>query len=580
MIKLEDYDYIYNTDDSINNNLSPIQNNILNNRLNKEYDYEKYLENSFDIFKDIKDLADIKLASELLLKHIQENKHILICSDLDCDGLTSAVMAYKSLTEVFQYSKEKISVIINRRKDGNSFNPKLVQRVKDLHKKKKIDLMISFDQGSRNEKEYQDFKSLEHPFKIIITDHHTIDYDNYPKSVDAFINPQRKDSKYTRNISGCTVGFLVMIYTYFLNKKNDLSVFYPIFPFPAISVISDVMSCKEPVNRYIYRIGVNELNKLQDNLFVTLRSILNIGGVFTDTDIKMKLAPFINAANRMGLEDLGYEMLATEDKDICRENAVVLEENNNIKKDLTKQITKEVLVELGQTVLDGGYAFKIHSTAAVNGIIAVKIGELKKVPTICFMESSGESLSGSCRAILKGFDLLECLNQIHQEDKELIIQYGGHKDACGVHIHKDKFERFKFLFYKKSKELIQSLNIDPRIRIDYFLKGNECYPDVWNEVLSLAPYGKDFEEPIFVSELTLNNVIIMGTFCRLSFFNKTGQILSGFYSFQDTLGLTIDNIKENLVRDKYLVSYTLNLSTYKGSYDFNFNFLKIDRIKK
>lgn len=577
--KLKQLDY----KDLDNLPLNKVQYTILKNRLPEEEDIIKYLYNDYDIFEDLDKLADITNAANLLLEHIKDkSKKILICSDLDCDGLTSATTLYRSLIDVFKVERDRVFVIINRRKDGNSFNPVLVSRVKEMWDKVKFDLMVISDQGSRNELQYQDFKKYtEDKMKIILTDHHHIEYEEYPYSVDCFINPQRVDSDYSRNVSGCTVAFLLMIKAYqLLTNSKDLSPFLPIFPFPAISVISDVMSCKEMVNRFIYKVGMRVINTYNNPNFVIYKKILEIPGIFTDNDIRMKLTSFINSANRMGIEDIGYSMLSTDDKEICYKSSIIVDDNNDLKKAEIKRITKEALEDLKDIPTDGGVVFKVSTDISVNGVIAARIGEIKKVPAICYIESDKEIISGSCRAIIKGFDLLECLAKINDENPGVIAQFGGHKDACGCSIYSDQFDLFKILFYKYSKEIISNLDVSSEIDLDMILPEDQITPDLVNSIRSLAPYGKDWNMPVFLSVFTLVSVIPMGGIARITFKRKSGGTISGFYNFSDNSGLTIDNIRQNLVRGgKYLVSYNLDITSYLKVYDFSLSIIKITPVK-
>lgn len=551
---------------------------IIISRKDEDKDILFYIKNTFDLFSNIKDLKDIELAADILIKHIKSNNKILICTDLDCDGMTSMVTSYRSL-ELLGVSKDRILTLVNRRKDGNSFNPTLTKRVIDLWNKEKYTLMFSCDQGSVNEPQYKEMKE-KCGFDIIITDHHQVQYDIYPNSVDAFINPQRNDSTYSKEISGCTVAFLVMVYTYYkLYNTKDISPFYKIFPYPAISIISDVMSCKEPVNRYIYRIGMNEINKLKSNNFRVYRSILNIPGIFTDNDIRMKLTPFINSANRMSIEDTGIDMLIADSKEECHRNAVIIADNNELKKQIVRTITKEALEDLDNIPTDGGIAFKITTDISINGLIAGKIGEVKKIPTICFIESDKDLITGSCRSNVKGFNLLECLGRIKDNHPNVIEQFGGHKDACGCSIYNKKFKEFKDLFYRYSKDMLTHLDTEDIIYVDEFIKETDITPDFINNIRAIAPFGKDWEEPVFLCKLVLQNVITFGNFCKLTFKRKCGGSLTGFYNFGDDMGLTIDNIKTILNRNQtYLVSFKLDISSYQGSYDFSLDFIKISEL--
>lgn len=571
-IDLKDYEY---------SNLTDIQKSIIIRRTDDK-DIDKYVYNDYDIFQDLIKLKDIDKAADLIIKHLNNKSNICICTDLDCDGMSSAYTLEKSLLRVFKHPKDKLFTVINRRKDGNGFNPILVNRIIDLHKEKKIDLMITGDHGSANEEQYKTFKQLENPFDIILTDHHQITVQEYPKSADVVINPQREDSTYDKNISGCTVAFLVMLYTYYkMYNKKDLEVFYPIIPYSAITVISDVMSCKSLLNRFIYKVGINQINKHNDLNFKVYKDILGISYNFNLKDIGIKLAPFINSANRMNSEDIGYSMLSSEEIENCRDNANKLSIINNNKKNIVKNITNDILFKLRDIPTDGGIVFKIPSTASVNGLIAAKIGEYKKIPAICFIDNNQDKLSGSCRSIIQGFNILECIEQIDKENPNVINQYGGHKEACGVNIDSKNFDIFKELFYKYSKKYIDSIDKSSLlIDVDFILKEEEITLDLIENIRSCGPYGKDWREPIILSRLNLSNVLILGSTCKLLFKRKYGGILEGFYQFgNDDLNLNIDNIKSILETNKsYMVFFTIDIVSYLKNLNININIVKIASI--
>jgi len=100
----------------------------------------------FDCVYDINNapvLTDEDKAEELLKETIQHNRSILVIADYDSDGLACAAIAYKALKR----KSTNFRVIHNKRIHGNGFNPVLVAKIKRIHDRKPIDLIITGDHG-------------------------------------------------------------------------------------------------------------------------------------------------------------------------------------------------------------------------------------------------------------------------------------------------------------------------------------------------------------------------------------------------------------------------------------------------
>ena len=545
-----------------------------------------YYTKDWDYNNENIDIKKLPEAAKMLLKHIDKESHIAIVSDSDCDGLTSAATTYRILRYVFKHPENKISVIINKRKNGNSFNPTLVSRVKDLHKHKPIDLMYSCDQGSLNGPEYKDFART-CAFDMIITDHHQVrDGFLYPKAPGlVFINPNDLDNKEleseSKGLSGCIVTLFTLMETYVLksdkDKKDvDYTIFYPYFDLPALSVISDVMPCDNKINRWVYKIGTNVFNKKDNIVGQAIKHALGIPGKIELSDIKMKITPLINSANRMDIEDMGYSLLVSNTFDSALREAKALIEYNKTKKNIIRELTKDLVKGLESIDCSDGVIVTIKDTAAVNGIIAGKIGSIKGVPTVCFIEKEG-TLSGSCRAIVPGFDLIELFTRISKQDPNVLSNFGGHKDACGIHVKSDYLEVFQGLFFQNVHDMLQDLPKDQKICIDKLIKEEDFDIDLLSKQNALVPYGKNFKEPVYLSILYIKQVISFGDIAKVVFKRKNGGTIYGFYNFGMSDEITIHNIKNVLQNDvKCLVSFSADLGSYANAYDINLNIIKID----
>lgn len=560
-------------------NLTDLQKRIILNRDTNPDNLLKYVTNSIDIYKDLTKLKYIAEASDLLIRHLDKKSHILICTDSDTDGLTSAVMCYRSLRDVFDHPENRISVLVNRRRDGNGFNNTLVNRILNLNKTKKIDLLIALDHGSSDKASYDIIKANSQ-MELLITDHHQVPIDNYPSNVEILLNPQIVDSKYSRNISGCTVGFLLMLYTYYkkYNKKN-IDIFNNIIMYPALSVISDVMSCKDMINRYIYTKGLKEINKFKDNdPFLGLRDSLGVSTTFNLNDVRLKLSPLINAANRTATEDLGYSVLNSYDYQEALKYIEDLVELNNVKKGIVNEATKEILDELRTTEIKNTIVVRANTNLTVNGVIAGRVGDLYKKPTICFIKTNDDRLiAGSCRGIIKGFNILKVLKDIQNDIPNLILNCGGHKSACGLKIDNKNYDLFKETFDIYSKRELDKIDKNELLNVDYLLKEDDINIHTASLVNTLEPYGLDFEDPLFVSILTINNIIPLKGVCKIIFKRRNGDSITGIYSYGDG-NYNPDNIlKELPYGTKVIVGYNLETVNIRFNIELGLKILRLNK---
>lgn len=571
---------------------SDLQLTILSNRLDltkaSKEDLEDYIYNKLDVYKDLYKLKDVDIAGKLIAEHIANNKRICLVTDCDSDGINSAVVLYKCLKEIMAVSEDNIIVVINRRKYGNGVNNTLVEQIRELNNKTKIDLIITADHGSADENRY--IKLKEFIPKIIVTDHHQIDYNNYPKHADVFVNNQREDSEYSKNVSGCCIAFLTMVATYIVlyDKKTDLvNTFRSVLPNVAISTISDVMSLAEPFNRHIVNIGLQELNSFRNRAWLVLRKVLDIPGGVSVKDIGFKVSPLINTANRMDAVDLAYKLLSTNKP----EEATLYSERLSDLNDVRKLAVKASLKEARDKILNTEYKFSnvvmLSTKLAIAGVVAPALGGFNRLPTVCFTEHPLEDniLVGSGREVLLGFDILSVLRKIEEEDDSVylrvdgVCKYGGHEGAAGCSIPKDKIEDFKALFDKHAGNQLQTMKSDNTMEIDAIIPDKIVNTSLAMDILGCGPYGKNWEEPKLLSEFTIVNIIILGNMARILLAKSNGDIVEGMHYFNTPDEYDVSNIKQMLRRDdKVVVVYNYNILSYRGVYSNTLNILSIKRM--
>ena len=134
-------------EEAINKNFTDIQSKIIASKTNDINEIDLITDNRLNHLPDLNLMEDIDNGSKLLHKHISNNSHIALVTDSDMDGITSAYVLYKGLIEIFDVPKSKITVIINKRINGNGITEKLLATILDVHERNKIDLILTSDHG-------------------------------------------------------------------------------------------------------------------------------------------------------------------------------------------------------------------------------------------------------------------------------------------------------------------------------------------------------------------------------------------------------------------------------------------------
>ena len=551
---------------------SNVTNLIYKNRIKLKYNMEEMCVFNHNIDYKIDDLKDVGEGALLLSEHITKGKRIALVTDYDADGLTSAVVLTKGLLKIFKCNPDNVIVFINKRNDGNGFNPTLTNRIITEHKKQFIDLVISADHGSADEASYIKLKEAGIP-KLLITDHHAIEL-GIPEHADVFINPIREDSNYIKSISGCCTAFLLLVKTYnLMHKTTDYRPMYELLPYVGMSTVTDVMTLDEPFNRQMVRLGLRELNSLRNKAWIPIKKILGVTGLATVKDFGWKFGPLINSGNAMDAEQSVYEMLMEEDPTKVDEMVKEVNDSNTVRKKVTRTLNKlaaeEIDTEYGLTAI-------VETNINVNGKVAAAVGGQYNRPIVCFsLDKSNLSYSGSGRGVIPNLDIMSIMYAVQNEDASVINYFGGHKGVLGCNIPKDKYPDFKRLFDKHARFELERLGNNDLVNIDMYVPENDITIGLANEVTALQPYGKNWLEPIFATELKVKAIWKIMNFVKIIFSRKNGSDLTATYFFNDRTTLTPDNIKDRLRGKKVMVAYTLKLGSYRGIFNLDLEVMKI-----
>lgn len=524
--------------------------------LQKHYngDYKKVILPEYNVYEHLHLMPDMDKGVEILKRNMDNNKTIIGCVDLDQDGLGSGVVIKRILTDLFQYPSEKILILPNRRSKGRGFTYFLKNIIRTYKKTKDetTNLVLLADHGIGDEVRYKELKE-ETGMDIILTDHHEVDYNNYPHSADAVINVHREECKFDRSICGCCTVFLFLVYAYWKIKGvKDIHAFKDTLPFVALTTIVDSMPLHTPINRYLIKLGFEYMNYSNDVLWKSLASKYNLGGEILFHHAGGKIGPLFNAGNRMGVETLAYKLLASRTPEEFETYFSQMDEINKIRKEMKKDLLNTCLKDLENKPINSVLVINIDTDVGIGGNVAGDIGSMYNRPVIVFNKiREGDTVyNGSARCIFDEIRYKDVLEEIQHDYPGMITNLGGHANAFGVAVVKERLDEFKNILEDRTAKALSSIDFDKPLEYEFELLPQHLTLDLCNVVYNCGPYGREFEEPVFfIRDLIIDDIYTIGSFARLKFSSSDLSFsMVGIWFFRTRTKMCINarNIKQKL----------------------------------
>lgn len=437
--------------------------------------------------KDLHDpflMKDMDIAVDRLNQAIGNKERILIYGDYDVDGTTSVSLVYRFLQE---YYSNVDYYIPNRYNEGYGVS----QQGIDFAKETDVSLIIVLDCGIKAVEEitYAKNKGID----FIICDHHVPD-DVLPPAI-AILNAKRLDNTYPyTDLSGCGVGFKFM-QAFAQNNGIEFHNLVPLLDLVAVSIASDIVPIMGE-NRILAYHGLKQLN---NNPSIGLKSIIDVCSLedreITISDIVFKIGPRINASGRIENGKEAVDLLIERDYKKAIKIAKRINEYNETRKDLDKNMTEEAnqivenisdLSDLRSVVL---YNEKWHQ--GIIGIVASRLTEVYYRPAVVLCKS-GEFATGSARSV-PGFDIYKAIEHC----KDLLESFGGHTYAAGLSLKEENIKEFNRRFEAYVTEHILPEQTHPSINIDAELDFQEITRKFCKDLKKFNPYGPYNQKPIF-----------------------------------------------------------------------------------
>ena len=442
---------------------------------------------SLDDLHDPYLMKDMDRAVARIEKAIASNENIMVFGDYDVDG-TTAVSLVSSYLRTFY--PNIATYIPDRYAEGYGVSFKGIDYAEDNG----ITLIIALDCG---------IKSIEHvnyaaekDIDFIICDHHRPG-DLLPNAV-AVLDPKREDCSYPYDeLCGCGVGFK-LIQALGQNRNQTTDDLIPYLDLVATAIAADIVPMTGE-NRVLAKFGLEVINSTpRPGIKALIQNIKK--KEITITDVVFTVAPRINAAGRIKHGDFAVRLLTEFNLGQAEEFAKEIEDNNNERKGLDKQITKEALLQIEENNEEERFSSVVYQEdwhKGVIGIVASRLIETYYRPTVVFTKS-GDKLAASARSV-KNFDVYNALDAC----AEHLEQFGGHMYAAGMTLKEENYENFKNAFEKTVRKTIHPDLLIPELEYDAEIRLTELNGKMMRILKQFEPFGPQNMTPLFlVKELT------------------------------------------------------------------------------
>jgi single-stranded-DNA-specific exonuclease len=520
-----------------------------------------FLSPSLDDLHDPFLFSGMERAVSRIILAIEREEPCIVYGDYDVDGISSIGLVVRNLTKL---GGKPFYYVPNRLKEGYGLSREGLESIIA----RGFTLIITVDCGINATEEILFAK--EQGVDVIVTDHHTPRKEGIESY--AVINPKVDGEGYPfRDLAGVGVAFK-LIQALFSKLGREMNEVLEDLDLVALGTIADVVPLIGE-NRLLAKEGLDALNKTEK---VGLSALIQKSGLKRGKigayEIGFILGPRLNASGRIDTAIPSVELLLTEDRELAWDIALELGQLNRIRQDLHEKVMCESVQMVEEMEYDKGIngivLAKKDWHEGVVGIAASKIAEKYLLPTI-LISTSGEYGKGSGRSV-QSFSLLDALDQC----KELLVRYGGHHQAAGITIEKEKIPEFRNVFNEIVRRGLVSREVDDSLESECELRLGEVDQKLIMDLNKLEPFGMGNRQPVFIT----HNIDFVG-YPRIVGSNHLKVKVRENDTVFDAIGFRKGEEARDLEIGKrvYTIYYYLNENTYRGKKTIQLQLLKIEK---
>jgi single-stranded-DNA-specific exonuclease len=438
------------------------------------------------------ELPDLTVAIERVEAAIRNGERICVWGDFDVDGQTATAL----LVSVLQgLGAEVMHYIPVRGRESHGIGRTSLERVLDTG----AELILTCDTGVAEHEAvaYAASRGVD----VVVTDHHDLPPTLPPAR--AIVNSRRLPPGHPlRELPGVGVAFKLAEALLACTGQSGggegpvlsseqalrLSSAGKLLDLVALGIVADVATQVADV-RYLLQCGLEVLRCTER---LGLQELMRVVGLLpagiTEEQIGFALAPRLNALGRLGDANVAVEFFTTTDLIRARTLAHELEGLNARRRLLTQQVQQGALaqVEADPSLLEEAVLVLSHPTwpASVVGIVAGRLAERYRRPTVLIAAPPGQLAHGSARSVL-GVDISAAIATHGQ----LLHRFGGHPMAAGLSLDPEQIPAFRRGLSRTVSRMTAETPEPLTVAVDAYLPLAELSLDLVAELERLAPFG-------------------------------------------------------------------------------------------
>lgn len=451
-----------------------------------------------------------------LIEVLNLKQNIVIVGDFDADGATSSALMLLALKAM---GYDSVDFLVPNRFDyGYGLTPEIVE----LAQQKQPHLIITVDNGISSIEGVDYANKL--GIKVIVTDHH-LPGKELPSAA-AIVNPNQPNCEFPcKNLAGVSVAFYLLCalraklreQDWFAKKSIQEPNMADYLDLVALGTVADVVPLDQ-VNRVLVHQGLLRIRA--GNARPGINALLKIAGKnpaqIVASDMGFAVAPRLNAAGRLDDISYGIRCLITDDRGEALERAQELEQFNQDRKAIERDMQIEALKIVENLALDEQaqlpaalclYQPDWHQ--GVVGLLASRIKDKFHRPVAVFAKDDSGNLKGSVRSVA-GLHIRDALDAVATQNPGLITKFGGHAMAAGLSLEESKFDQFQLALEQQVASTIDPQDLEATMQTDGQLDTDQFTMHTASILRDAGPWGQAFPEPSFEGDFELKSQRIVG----------------------------------------------------------------------
>lgn len=489
-------------------------------------------------------MKDMDKSAERLADAVVNGELIAVSTDFDTDGCSSCAIIKVALTRYFKVPEQNVVVhVSDRMKHGYGLSQGAIDAILSACWDRPPTLIITADHGSSDEDgiSYYQKKMAEAGSigDVVVTDHHEIPEEGPPISAYAVCNPKRADCTYPEHTvcGGVVAYFLVARTAQILIERGwiERSPHSILLSYAGLATIGDMMDMRTNTNRAIVHFALRKMNDGALPAWQVVKQLVDPSASVTAETLGFFVSPAINSASRMGYDGMNaVNFLTAITPEVAQSKFQVISESNLERQDVESALLEEAFEKAQVQINEGRRSLVIYleeGHAGVNGIVCSRVKDRFNRPS-AVLSTVGNLVVGSCRS-LPGFDFRAGMSRVFSEHKGIAVKFGGHSQAAGLSIHKERVDDFVRLFEEINAPFITDEVISGRQYYDGVLfEDVPVFHQTITEIEALEPYGQKFEPPVFLLKGTISKLRVVGSkknHAQVGIKSTTGGEISGMW---------------------------------------------------